>query len=73
MKSHYYADTDSLYIDLSERASVDSQEVAPGIMLDSDAAGKLVGIDVDKASENVDLSKLEAVALPFANIRLAAV
>ena len=73
MKSHYYADTDSLYIDLSERARVDSQEVAPGIMLDADAAGKLVGIDVDKASENVDLSKLEAVALPFANIRLAAV
>ena len=72
MKFHYYAETDSLYIDLSERTSVDSQEVAPGIVLDFDAVGRLVGIDVDHASVNADLSKLEAVALPIANMTLTA-
>lgn len=30
MKFRYYPETDSLYIELSERASVDSTEVAPG-------------------------------------------
>ncbi|MFL5804554.1 MAG: DUF2283 domain-containing protein [Roseiflexaceae bacterium] len=65
MKFHYYPDTDSLYIDLSERTSHDSREVAPGVVLDFDDDGHLVGIDIDRASEIVDLSRLEAEALPF--------
>ena len=48
MKLNYYPDTDSLYIDLSERPSVESREIADGIVLDYDAAGHLVGIDIDK-------------------------
>jgi uncharacterized protein YuzE len=58
MKLRYYADTDSLYIDLAERASADSREVTPGVVLDFDAAGALVGIDIDQASHHLDLSSL---------------
>ena len=43
MKLTYYPDTDSLYINLSEQPSVDSQEVAEGLVLDYDASGNLVG------------------------------
>ena len=64
MKFHYYQDTDSLYIELSDKTSVDSDEVAPGVVLDFDAEGHVVGIDIDHASEIVDLSKLEAESLP---------
>jgi uncharacterized protein YuzE len=39
----YYADTDSLYIDLADRPSTDSREVTPGVVLDFDAAGALRG------------------------------
>ena len=39
MKLNYYADTDSLYIDLSERASVESREISEGVVVDYDAAG----------------------------------
>ena len=65
MKFHYYAETDSLYIDLSEKPSADSREVAPGVVLDFDAKGNVVGIDIDHASKIVDLSKVEAEALPL--------
>ena len=65
MKFHYYPDTDSLYIDLSERSSHDSREVAPGVVLDFDDDGRLVGIDIDHASQIVDLSRLEAESLPI--------
>ncbi len=64
MKFQYYQDTDSLYIELSGKPSVDSDEVAPGVVLDFDAEGHVVGIDIDHASEIVDLSKLEAESLP---------
>ncbi|MGH2352617.1 MAG: DUF2283 domain-containing protein [Chloroflexota bacterium] len=68
MKFHNYPETDSLYIDLSERTGVDSREVAPGVVLDFDADGGVVGIDIDHASKTVDLPRLEAEALPVANL-----
>ncbi len=71
MKFHYYPETDSLYISLLDRPSVDSQEVASGIVLDFDAEGHLVGLDIDRASQVVDLSKLEASSLPIASLSLA--
>jgi uncharacterized protein YuzE len=65
MKFHYYQETDSLYISLTERPSANSEEVAPGIVLDFDGEGNLVGIDIDHASRTVDLSRLEIDRVPF--------
>jgi len=70
MKFHYYSETDSLYIDLSNKVGVDSREAAPGVVLDFDAEGHVVGIDIDRASEVVDLSRLEAEALPITTLSL---
>jgi len=53
MKINYYPDTDSLYIDLSEQPSAESREVSEGIVLDYDAEGCLVGIDIDNASKRL--------------------
>jgi len=33
---------------VSERTSVDSREISEGVVLDYDAEGHLVGIDIDK-------------------------
>ena len=71
MKFHYYHETDSLYIDLSGRASADSREVSPGVVLDFDRSGILVGIDIDHASRIVNLSRLEAVSLPVKAVSVA--
>ncbi len=67
MKFHYYPETDSLYIDLVDRPSVESEEVRPGIVLDFDSDGNLVGIDIDNASKVANLSKFEIEALPIAS------
>ena len=64
MKISYYPDTDSLYIDLSEQPSVDSREISEGVVLDYDAQGRLVGIDIDHASKKVELKKLTLSKLP---------
>ena len=55
---NYYPETDSLYIDLSEKPSTDSKEISEGIVLDYDAEGNLVGIDIDNASKKVHLKEL---------------
>ncbi|MDR4469136.1 MAG: DUF2283 domain-containing protein [Nitrospira sp.] len=65
MKLNYHPDTDSLYIDLSEQPSVESREISEGIVLDYDAAGHLVGIDIDNASQKVELKQLTLNKLPL--------
>ena len=64
MKLNYYPETDSLYIDLSERPSVESREISEGVVLDYDANGNLVGIDIDNASAKVQLEELVLSKLP---------
>lgn len=64
MKLNYHPETDSLYIDLSERPSAESQEISEGVVLDYDAQGNLVGIDIDNASRKVELQSLVLSRLP---------
>ena len=64
MKLNYYPETDSLYIDLSERPSAENREISEGVVLDYDADGKLVGIDIDNASNKVEMKLLILSKLP---------
>jgi uncharacterized protein YuzE len=72
MKLNYYPETDSLYIDLSEHPSVESREVSEGIVLDYDAEGHLVGIDIDNASRKVELKQLTLSRLPLVGQTISA-
>jgi uncharacterized protein YuzE len=71
MKLLYDRGTDSLYIDLNAKPSVDSLEVVDGVVLDVDAEGRLVGIDIQHASNVLDLSILETQDLPALAVKLA--
>src|SRR6266566_8963847 len=51
MKLHYYPETDSLCIELSDKPSTESEEVAAGVVIDSDSDGHVVGFDIDHASK----------------------
>jgi uncharacterized protein YuzE len=64
VKLNYHPETDSLYIDLAEQPGVDSREVSEGIVLDYDAQGTLVGIDIDNASRKVELGRLILTGMP---------
>ena len=64
MMVNYFPETDSLYIDLSERPSVESREISAGVVLDYDATGSLVGIDIDNASAKVALRRFVVSRMP---------
>jgi uncharacterized protein YuzE len=66
MKLNYHADTDSLYIELSERPSVDSRVISEGVVVDYDAEGRVVGIDIDNAGNKIDLGRVLLSKLPGA-------
>jgi uncharacterized protein YuzE len=64
MKVNYYPEPDSLYIDLSSKISVDSREVSDGVVLDYDADGNLVGIDIDQASQRLEIKEIIVSKFP---------
>jgi len=70
VKLHYYPETDSLYIDLKAKPSVDSREIAEGLVVDFDEEGHVVGIDIEHASEKLDLKSLETEALPAVTVKM---
>lgn len=68
MICRYDPDTDMLYIALSSGVSTESEEVAPGVVLDFDNQNRVIGIEIEDASTFIDLSSLEISALPLANL-----
>lgn len=64
MKLEYYPETDSLYIELTGRPSAETREVSEGVVLDYDAQGHLVGIDIDNASKKCDLKEVTISQFP---------
>lgn len=71
MVFQYYPDSDMLYIKLTDSTSAESEEVAPGVVLDFDENNRAVGIEIEDASKYMDLSRLEVLALPIANLILS--
>ena len=67
MKLHYYPETDSLYIELASTPGTEAREIVEGLVVDLDAEGNVVGLDIDRASRKLDLSKVETIALPRAS------
>jgi len=65
LKINYYPETDSLYIDLSHKTSVESREVSEGVVLDYDESGNLVGVDIDHASKKMDIREIVLGRLPL--------
>jgi uncharacterized protein YuzE len=71
MKLSYDKETDSLYIHLSNTPSVDSDEVADGVVLDFDSNGVLVGIDMQQASQKADIQSVSLSHLPLNDLYAA--
>jgi uncharacterized protein YuzE len=70
MTFRYDPDTDMLYIELATGMSAESEEVAPGVVLDFDQTNRVIGIEIEDAGKFIDLSRLEISALPIANLIL---
>ena len=55
MKITYYIETDTLRIILSEVAIDESDEDKPGVILDYDAEGNVVGMEILDASKRMEI------------------
>jgi uncharacterized protein YuzE len=72
MKINYHPETDSLYIDFGALPATESEEVRDGVVIDLDENGNITGVDIQHASQKLDLTSFEMTAIPVQITRLSA-
>jgi len=58
LKLSYFADTDTLYIELNSAGITDSVDMGKNAIIDLDAEGNVVAITVEHASTRADMQTL---------------
>jgi uncharacterized protein YuzE len=56
-------EADALYLDLDEAPAAESEEISPGVILDYNAEGKVVGIEMLYLSKRVSPEKLSRLQM----------
>jgi uncharacterized protein YuzE len=56
-------ENDALYLRLNETGIVESEEVQPGIILDFDESGRVVGVEILTLSKRADRDQLRLIQL----------
>jgi len=68
MVFEYFPGTDMLYIKLADGISTESEEIAPGVVLDFDEHTRVIGVEIEDAGKFIDLSRLELKSFPLVNL-----
>ena len=53
---NYYSETDTLYINVSNEVSVESEEICENVVVDYGENGNIVGIEIDNISRKLKTS-----------------
>ena len=61
MKLKIDLETDALYFRLDESQIIESEEVQPGVILDFNSEGKVVGVEILQLSTRVKLADLKVL------------
>lgn len=64
MNIAYFKDMDSLYIELSPENPAHAWEAQEGIVLNMSEDGRVVGIEIEHASQKTDLKMLRVGSFP---------
>jgi len=63
MKLTVDREADALYLDLDESPAAESEEISPGVILDYNAEGKVIGIEMLYLSKRVGTEKLDRLQM----------
>jgi len=66
MRLHVDEKADAIYIRFDEASIVESEEVRPGVVLDFDARGRVVGLEMLRVKESLPEADLKKVQLEVA-------
>jgi len=59
MKIHFDEQAEALYIRLVDEKIIDSEQVQPGVILDFNAAGQVIGMELLKVNTYIPVAQLK--------------
>ena len=68
MQIQYFPDTDTLYINLADRPSVESEAIHENLVIDLDHQGVPIGITIEHYSSAVDSTAIETILPPLTSV-----
>ena len=68
MQLEYFSDTDTLYIQLKEGQAAETLEVAQDVVQDLNESGNVIGIELEHATDHVDLDSFRVSSLPVTTV-----
>ena len=68
MKIQYFAETDTLAIELTSNTATFTEAITDDLILDYDDQGKIVAITIDNYSKNVDVINVQYFNLPLLSV-----
>ena len=66
MRVHFDEQADALYLRLDESPVVESEEVRPGVVLDLDGRGEVVGIEILRVGQRLPTAELKHMEFDLA-------
>ena len=57
MKVRYFADTDTLLVDFSEKENAETRDLNENVHVELDEAGSVVSMTIEHAKQHVDVSE----------------
>lgn len=66
MRLHYDEEADALYLRLDESQVEESEEVQSGVILDFNAAGQVVGVEILRLKERLPQANLRQIQFEVA-------
>ena len=63
MKVYYDNEVDALYLELGQGPAEGVIEISEGVNLDTTSGGKLIGIEILKASQKIDMNTILSYSL----------
>ncbi len=68
MRVHYDEKSDAVYIRLDDKQKIiESKEVEPGVILDFDSNGKVIGVEILKVKDRIGDDQLKELKFQVAN------
>lgn len=68
MRFNYDIETDALYIAFNDLPGIDSQEIAPDYIIDTDEAGNIIGLEILNVKRKIDFKDMKFNNIPLQNI-----
>jgi len=58
MRIRYFSDTDTAFIEFSDRPVIETKEISENLYIDMDGSGNIVSMTVEHAKEKANMSEI---------------